>query len=567
MVKAYLYADSPEIDPSRPATMQQRLYEKKPKFTNSRDEAAYMIQSMWWRHANKRVYRYFKDLIQFRLCGNPASLLRTINPREASLFDKATGIHVRFRLGGSSFPPTLYYKVFLLNPLCDVGSFAPRDYAYASKKQAVVTKYQNNTLTTKLHESSNSVGRGSGFKKTTTATNGSSSYMGKVSSNPSSASSFHGMISGRNNPSSGGGGGNGGSLKFPQESAPSPSYSNGSRTFQRENRSNYHPSTMKNDHNHNQQQQYSELNDMRMMKSTSGSFRTSANLKYEETKTSLGQIRVGTSYFGTQMNNVGPEGTDNWYKRVENNGWRAVTGSKAQEAAGEDAPVAPKGAFLVTNGFDEKASSSNSMAFHYSRVKRKEEKEKQRKSKKREWLLHMYKEGLAKEKVKEEEENDDDDDKDGDGDGGYYKGGDESKHSGGGSSSHDLQNKDMRDTRNRNRSRPSNGYNNFYNGKNTNSNTNGAVDQNISEYVFSAHDISKEGGGGGDDDDGFDLLEDEDLLTWSKNLDYDSYVANWHTLATSGTSGHNYHVPTNKKNAHDIVPEPDWVALKKQFEG
>jgi hypothetical protein len=30
---------------------------------------------------------------------------------QAGLFDKSMGIHVRFRLGGSSFPPTLFYKV------------------------------------------------------------------------------------------------------------------------------------------------------------------------------------------------------------------------------------------------------------------------------------------------------------------------------------------------------------------------------------------------------------------------------------------------------------------------
>jgi hypothetical protein len=37
------------------------------------------------------VRRYYRDLIQFRLTGDPAALLRTINPREAALFDKATG--------------------------------------------------------------------------------------------------------------------------------------------------------------------------------------------------------------------------------------------------------------------------------------------------------------------------------------------------------------------------------------------------------------------------------------------------------------------------------------------
>ena len=36
------------------------------------------------------------------------------------------GDRVRFRLGGTSFPPQIYYKIFTRAPLCDVGAFAPR---------------------------------------------------------------------------------------------------------------------------------------------------------------------------------------------------------------------------------------------------------------------------------------------------------------------------------------------------------------------------------------------------------------------------------------------------------
>lgn len=32
----------------------------------------------------------------------------------------------------SSFPPTLYYKIFSSGPMCDIGSFAPRDYTVSS---------------------------------------------------------------------------------------------------------------------------------------------------------------------------------------------------------------------------------------------------------------------------------------------------------------------------------------------------------------------------------------------------------------------------------------------------
>jgi hypothetical protein len=62
---------------------------------------------------------------------DPAQLLRHISPAEAELAyqDAALGIHIRFRLGGASFPPALYFKVFTHQPLFDVNAFAPRDYA------------------------------------------------------------------------------------------------------------------------------------------------------------------------------------------------------------------------------------------------------------------------------------------------------------------------------------------------------------------------------------------------------------------------------------------------------
>ena len=61
--------------------------------------------------------------------GNPSQLLKAINPSEAFLLDSASNVHVRFRLGGEVFPPNIYYKIYLHGPLCDVNSFAPRDYS------------------------------------------------------------------------------------------------------------------------------------------------------------------------------------------------------------------------------------------------------------------------------------------------------------------------------------------------------------------------------------------------------------------------------------------------------
>ena len=49
--------------------------------------------------------------------GDPKELLRSINPREAQLADAASGIHVRFRLGGTVFPPLVFYKIYTHRPV------------------------------------------------------------------------------------------------------------------------------------------------------------------------------------------------------------------------------------------------------------------------------------------------------------------------------------------------------------------------------------------------------------------------------------------------------------------
>ena len=91
--------------------------------------AVHMIKMLWRSFCNKRVYRYFRDIIKIKLKGAPADLLRTIIPNEADLMDRAAGVHVRFRLGGSVFPPKIYFKIYTHKPVCDVNAFAPRDYS------------------------------------------------------------------------------------------------------------------------------------------------------------------------------------------------------------------------------------------------------------------------------------------------------------------------------------------------------------------------------------------------------------------------------------------------------
>lgn len=54
--------------------------------------------------------------------------MKFINPIEAKLIDPASGIHIKFRLAGLQFPPTIHYKIFTHRPVQDICANAPRDY-------------------------------------------------------------------------------------------------------------------------------------------------------------------------------------------------------------------------------------------------------------------------------------------------------------------------------------------------------------------------------------------------------------------------------------------------------
>jgi len=101
---------------------------KKVEQKSEKSIAVEKIQKAWRSFTNVRIYRYYKDLINFRHKGNPFELLKTINRSEAHLLDPASKCHVRFRLGGLSFPPLIYYKIFVHGAIVDINAFAPRDY-------------------------------------------------------------------------------------------------------------------------------------------------------------------------------------------------------------------------------------------------------------------------------------------------------------------------------------------------------------------------------------------------------------------------------------------------------
>lgn len=101
-------------------------------------EAAIVIQRVWRRHIDMQVYKYYRDLINFKTRGNPAVMLRCINPTEAKLLDAAAGVNVRFRLAGDRFPPNIYYKIYTNRPIQDLCANSPKDYTRGQAKRLTV---------------------------------------------------------------------------------------------------------------------------------------------------------------------------------------------------------------------------------------------------------------------------------------------------------------------------------------------------------------------------------------------------------------------------------------------
>ncbi|EEY60027.1 uncharacterized protein PITG_21074 [Phytophthora infestans T30-4] len=120
---------------------QHKLYQRQsgdPDSAMTRvDCAALCIQTNWKIYTHRRIFRYYRDLLTFRSTGDPARMLRAINPSEASLLDASMGAQVRFRLGGLAFPPTIYYKIYTRKPVCDLGSFSPKNYTVARQSAPV----------------------------------------------------------------------------------------------------------------------------------------------------------------------------------------------------------------------------------------------------------------------------------------------------------------------------------------------------------------------------------------------------------------------------------------------
>ncbi|KAL2085877.1 hypothetical protein ACEWY4_019197 [Coilia grayii] len=107
------------------------------------DKAVRIIQRTWRRHVDIRVFTYFKGLIKFHNQGHPRVLLKHVNPREADILDSAAGVFIRFRLGGITFPPTIYYKIFTHRPIVDLCANSPKDYTHEAQRQPVARQVHN----------------------------------------------------------------------------------------------------------------------------------------------------------------------------------------------------------------------------------------------------------------------------------------------------------------------------------------------------------------------------------------------------------------------------------------
>jgi hypothetical protein len=129
------------------------------RFFLSREHAmAGKIQLLWRAFVSRQIFAFYKQLIRFREGGDPQLMLKAINPSEAYLMDVASGQHVRFRLGGAAYPPTIFYKIFTHRCVADIGAFAPKDYTAARKQRSPAATHNHDATVANGRASSRTAG-------------------------------------------------------------------------------------------------------------------------------------------------------------------------------------------------------------------------------------------------------------------------------------------------------------------------------------------------------------------------------------------------------------------------
>lgn len=129
-----------DVRPTLPQGKEEALPKRK---VMDEEGATIMIQRAWRRYNDNKVFKFYRDLINFQGRGSPSLMLRCINPAESKLLDQASGTFVRFRLGGIKFPPNIYYKIFTHQPVVDMCSFSPREYTSMNLRQQLGRERHN----------------------------------------------------------------------------------------------------------------------------------------------------------------------------------------------------------------------------------------------------------------------------------------------------------------------------------------------------------------------------------------------------------------------------------------
>ncbi|TPX72398.1 hypothetical protein SpCBS45565_g00516 [Spizellomyces sp. 'palustris'] len=81
--------------------------------TEAQTIAANIIKRAWKRYNMKATFRWLKENLIRAERSMTMEILRRLSPREAELIkDPVVQGKVRFRFGGSSFPPTIMYKIY-----------------------------------------------------------------------------------------------------------------------------------------------------------------------------------------------------------------------------------------------------------------------------------------------------------------------------------------------------------------------------------------------------------------------------------------------------------------------
>ncbi|KAK7877597.1 hypothetical protein WMY93_031700 [Mugilogobius chulae] len=113
----------------------QEKHDGNPEEQHQHQQAALVIQKAWRSYLFRAVFEYYKELISLCNKGDPQMILKSVNPREGELLDAAAGVFIRFRLGGTTFPPSIFYKIFTYRPITDLCASSPRTYAKLSNRQ------------------------------------------------------------------------------------------------------------------------------------------------------------------------------------------------------------------------------------------------------------------------------------------------------------------------------------------------------------------------------------------------------------------------------------------------